>query len=175
MIAATGSMPFQANWDVINDRYPLVALVLNLPGADLQPGQVSLNPKTKGDFCDRPPDDHRALDRITKSINLWGTGETPFLMRSDLEPNFAHVYGITRDDRDHGIEMEKLSFTHSGPLGRAQTMLTNGFILPERSMGRTSLRINPSHRRATKPSRTRSAVWIMPKRWHIWFVVWRRS
>jgi hypothetical protein len=47
MVAATGPMPFQANWSVINDRYLLVANVLNLPDPDLQPGQVSLNPKQR--------------------------------------------------------------------------------------------------------------------------------
>jgi hypothetical protein len=51
MIAATGSMPFQANWDSINERYPVVALVLNLPNANLQPGQVSpLRPRPLEDL-----------------------------------------------------------------------------------------------------------------------------
>ena len=107
MVAATGSMPFQANWDSINQRYPVVATVLNLPDADLQPGQVSLSPKQKTLFVTAIPTITGALDRIIKSINLWGSGETPFLMRSDLESNFAHVYGLTRDDRYYGIEMEQ--------------------------------------------------------------------
>ena len=129
MVAATGSMPFQANWDSINQRYPVVATVLNLPDAGLQPGQVSLRPKQKALFATAIPTITGALDRIIKSINLWGSGETPFLMRSDLESNFAHVYGLTRDDRYYGIEMEKLSFSHSGPLGRAATMLHERFHL----------------------------------------------
>jgi hypothetical protein len=129
MIAATGPMPFQANWDVIFERYLLVANVLNLPNADLQPGQVNLNPKQKALFATAIPTITGALDRITKSLSLWGTGETPFLMRSDLEPDFAHVYGTSRDDRYYGIELEKLSFSHSGPLGRAATMLHERFHL----------------------------------------------
>jgi hypothetical protein len=66
MIAATGSMPFQANWDAINERYGVVALVLNLPNADLQPGQVSLNPKQKALFATAIPTITGALDRIIK-------------------------------------------------------------------------------------------------------------
>jgi len=61
------------------------------------------------------------------SLGLWVNGETPFLMRSDLEPDFARVFGITRDDRLRAIEMEKLSFSYSGPLGRAETLLHERF------------------------------------------------
>ncbi len=123
MVLATGPMPFQANWDTIKDRYGVVANVLNLPNAELQPGQVSLNSKQKALSATAIPTITGALDRIVKSINLWGTGETPFLMRSDLEPDFAHVYGTSRDDHYYGIELEKLSFTYSGPLARAATVL----------------------------------------------------
>jgi len=66
MIAATGAMPFQANWDVIFERYLLVANVLNLPNADLQPGQVNLNPKQKALFATAIPTITGALDRIIK-------------------------------------------------------------------------------------------------------------
>jgi hypothetical protein len=37
MIAATGSMPFQANWDAIFERYLLVANVLNCPIPNCSP------------------------------------------------------------------------------------------------------------------------------------------
>jgi hypothetical protein len=50
-------------------------------------------------------------------------------MRSDLEPDFAYVFGTSRDDRYYGIELEKLSFSHSGPLGRAAKMLHERFHL----------------------------------------------
>lgn len=100
-----------------------------MPNANLQPAQVNLNPKQKTLFAPAIPTITGALDRINSSINLWGRGETPFLMRSELEPNYAHVFGLTRDDRDHGIEFEKLSFTQSGPLGRAATILHERFHL----------------------------------------------
>jgi hypothetical protein len=130
MIAMNGSMSFQAGWDdSLTERYSIVASVLNLPNANLQPGQLSLNPKQRALFGSAIPTITGALDRINSSINLWGTGETPFLMRSDLEPDFAHVYGTTRDDRYYGIELEKLSFTYSGPLARAATMLHERFHL----------------------------------------------
>ena len=50
-------------------------------------------------------------------------------MRSDLEPDYARVSGFTRDDRLNGIELMKLSFSYSGPLGRAQTILHERFHL----------------------------------------------
>jgi hypothetical protein len=123
-------MPFQAAWDdSLTERYNTVAGVLNLPKANLQRGQVSLNPKQKVLFAPAIPTLTGALDRINLSLSLWGSGETPFLMRSDLESDFAYVFGTTRDDRDHGIEFEKLSFTLSGPLGRAATILHERFHL----------------------------------------------
>ena len=129
MVAAIGSMAFQANWDVIMERYTAAANVLNLPDASLQRGQVNPTPKQKILFGTALPTITGALDRINSSISLWGNGETPFLMRSDLEPDYARVFGITRDDRLQGIELEKLSFSYSGPLGRAQTILHERFHL----------------------------------------------
>jgi hypothetical protein len=129
LVAAMGSMAFQANWEVIIERYYPVANVLNLPDPKLQYPQVSATPKQKILFGTALPTLTGALDRINSSINLWGNGETPFVMRSDLEPDYARVWGITRDDRLHGIELEKLSFSYSGPLGRAQTILHERFHL----------------------------------------------
>jgi len=129
MVAAIGSMAFQANWDVIMERYTAAANVLNLPDASLQRSQVNPTPKQKILFGTALPTITGALDRINSSISLWGNGETPFLMRSDLEPDYARVFGITRDDRLQGIELEKLSFSYSGPLGRAQTILHERFHL----------------------------------------------
>jgi hypothetical protein len=129
LVAAMGSMAFQANWEVIIERYYPVANVLNLPDPKLQYPQVNATPKQKILFGTALPTLTGALDRITSSIGLWGNGETPFLMRSDLEPDYARVWGITRDDRLHGIELEKLSFSYSGPLGRAQTILHERFHL----------------------------------------------
>ena len=129
LVAAIGSMAFQANWNVIMERYNLGINVLNLPDPNLQQGQVNATPKQKILFGTALPTLTGALDRITSSIGLWGNGETPFLMRSDLEPDYGRVWGITRDDRLHGIELEKLSFSYSGPLGRAQTILHERFHL----------------------------------------------
>jgi hypothetical protein len=129
LVAAMGSMAFQANWEVIIERYYPVANVLNLPDPKLQYPQVNATPKQKILFGTALPTLTGALDRINSSINLWGNGETPFVMRSDLEPDYARVWGITRDDRLHGIELEKLSFSYSGPLGRAQTILHERFHL----------------------------------------------
>jgi hypothetical protein len=129
MVAAIGSMAFQTNWNVIMERYPLAATVLNLPDANLQQGQVNPTPKQKMLFVTALPTLTGALDHINSSISLWGNGETPFLMRSDLEPDFAYVFGKTRDHRLNGIELEKLSFSYSGPLGRAQTILHERFHL----------------------------------------------
>jgi hypothetical protein len=56
-----------------NRRRALVANVLNLPNADLQPGQVNLNPKQKALFATAIPTITGAFDRITKSLSLWGT------------------------------------------------------------------------------------------------------
>jgi hypothetical protein len=129
LVAAIGSNSFQANWNVIIERYYPVANVLNLPDPKLQYPQVNATPKQKILFGTALPTLTGALDRIKSSIGLWGNGETPFLMRSDLEPDYARVWGITRDDRLHGIELEKLSFSYSGPLGRAQTILHERFHL----------------------------------------------
>jgi len=129
LVAAIGSIAFQANWNVIMERYNLGINVLNLPDPNLQQGQVNATPKQKILFGTALPTLTGALDRITSSIGLWGNGETPFLMRSDLEPDYGRVWGITRDDRLHGIELEKLSFSYSGPLGRAQTILHERFHL----------------------------------------------
>ena len=175
MVAATGSMPFQANWDSINQRYLVVANVLNLPDADLQPGQVSLSPKQKALFATAIPTITGALDRIIKSINLWGTGETPFLMRSDLESNFAHVYGLLGMIAITGSRWKNSPLATAVRWAARRRCCTNAFISPERSTGRTSLRESPSHRRGTKLSRTRFAVWIMLRHWRIWSAVWPRS
>jgi len=130
MVAAIGSMAFQANWNVIVERYNLIRLALNLPDADLQQGsQVNATPKQKMLFATALPTLTGALDRINSSLSLWSSTETPFLMRSDLEPDYARVFGLTRDDRLQGIELEKLSFSYSGPLGRAQTILYERFHL----------------------------------------------
>ncbi len=98
MIAMTGSMPFQAGWDdSLSERYNIVAVVFNLPNANLQGGQVSLNPKQKALFATAIPTITGALDRINSSINLWGTGETPFLMpigsRAGLRPRLRPYSG----------------------------------------------------------------------------------
>jgi hypothetical protein len=143
MVAAIGSMAFQANWDVIMERYTAAANVLNLPDANLQPGQVNPTPKQKILFGTALPTITGALDRINSSIGLWGNGETPFLMRSDLEPDYGRVLGITRDDRLHGIELEKLSFSYSGPLGRAQTILHERFHLAGAGHGEDSFKKKP--------------------------------
>jgi hypothetical protein len=92
-----------------------------------------------------------------------GSGEKPFLMRSDLEPNFAHVHGTDRDDRVYGIEFEKLAFCFSDPLGRAGLFYTNVFISPERDTGKTSSKRSPSRIRATRRIKTRSDGWTMLK------------
>ena len=84
MVAAIGPMAFQANWNLIAERYPTVAVVLNLPDAQLQPGQVGVTPKQKSIFGTALPTITGALDRISSSLGLWVNGETPFLMRSDL-------------------------------------------------------------------------------------------
>jgi len=130
MIAMNGAMSFQANWDdALTERYNTVSAVMNLSNANLQSGQVSLNPKQKTLFATAIPTITGVLDRINSSLNLWGTGEVPFLMRSDLQPDYAYVFGHTRDDRYFGIELEKISFSQSGPLGRAATMLHERFHL----------------------------------------------
>ena len=129
MVAAIGPLPFQANWSVIGGYYVLAATVLNMPEAHLQPGQVNATPKQKEIFKTALPTLTGALDRIQSSIGLWVKGETPLLMRSDLEPDFAYVFGTTRDHRVHGIELMKLSFSHSGTLGRAATFLHERFHL----------------------------------------------
>jgi hypothetical protein len=129
LVAAMGSLAFQANWLVILERYYTVANVLNLPDPKIESLQVNATPKQKILFGTALPTITGALDRITSSIGLWGNGETAFLMRSDLEPDYARVSGFTRDDRLNGIELMKLSFSYSGPLGRAQTILHERFHL----------------------------------------------
>jgi hypothetical protein len=129
MVAAIGSMSFQANWDVIKEKYPLAANTLKLPEANLQPDQVNLTPKQKTIFATALPTLTGALDRISSSMTLWSSGETPLLMRSDLEPDYAYVFGTGPAFRQNGIELEKLSFSYSGLLGRAATILHERFHL----------------------------------------------
>ena len=176
MIAMNGAMSFQANWDdALTKRYNIVSAVMNLSNANLQSGQVSLNPKQKAFFATAIPTITGVLDRINSSLNLWGTGEVPFLMRSDLQPDYAYVFGHTRDDRYFGIELEKISFSQSGPLGSAATMLHERFHLTGAQHGENFFNGSRSRKPVTRRSRIRFAESITRKLWPFSFAPWRQN